>query len=202
MAGSKVEQFKFLQMCPQGVDMRKIGGLFAFHGRHQHLQGAILHLGRGHVVALNRAQDVIEDEAPDFVEDADDGPRPRIIDFGVAKAVDPAAQHSAALTQQRQLVGTPTYMAPEQIRGEPTTPATEIYAFGATAFHLVTGRPPFVTGDVINAHLDTMPPNPLDLTPDLDPDLAEIILRCLEKDPSRRFIDAEQLRSSLQRIRS
>ncbi len=120
----------------------------------------------------------------------------KILDFGIAARLDRGEGDSPTIS------GTPFYMAPEQIRGEPTTPATDIYAFGATAFHLATGRPPFVTGDVIHAHLDTMPPNPLDLTPELDPDLAEIILRCLEKDPSQRFVDAQQLQRSLHKLRS
>jgi serine/threonine-protein kinase len=89
-------------------------------------------------------------------------------------------------------------MAPEQIRGLPPTPATDIYAFGATSFHLATGEPPFPSGNVIDAHLTKKPPNPLDLAPDLDPELARIILRCLEKNPDHRFRDTDELKTALE----
>lgn len=105
----------------------------------------------------------------------------KILDFGIAARLDHGEEQAA------EVCGTPFYMAPEQIRGEAPTPATDVYSFGATAFHLATGRPPFHTGEVIDAHLSAAPPNPLDLAPDLNPELARIILRCLEKEPERRY---------------
>jgi tRNA A-37 threonylcarbamoyl transferase component Bud32 len=118
----------------------------------------------------------------------------KILDFGIAARLDSGAGESASIC------GTPFYMAPEQIRGESPTPATDIYAFGATAFHLATGRPPFHTGNVIDAHLNEPPPNPNELAPDLAPDLGRIILRCLEKEPEKRFSDARQLCDSLENL--
>lgn len=115
----------------------------------------------------------------------------KILDFGIAARLDQGEDENAAIC------GTPFYMAPEQIRGQPPTPATDIYAFGATAFHLATGQPPFPAGDVIHAHLTTQPPNPLDLVPDLHPELARIILRCLEKDPDHRYSNTGELRADL-----
>jgi len=116
----------------------------------------------------------------------------KILDFGIAARLDSCDGDTASIC------GTPFYMAPEQIRGEAPTPATDIYAFGATAFHLATGRPPFHTGNVIDAHLNAAPPNPLDLAPDLDPVLAQIILRCLEKTPADRFTTTEELCAALE----
>jgi serine/threonine protein kinase len=116
----------------------------------------------------------------------------KILDFGIAARLDQGEGENAAMW------GTPFYMAPEQIRGQPPTPATDIYAFGATSFHLATGRPPFHTGDVINAHLTKRPPNPLDLMPDLHPELARIILRCLEKNPGHRYSNTGELRTELE----
>jgi tetratricopeptide (TPR) repeat protein len=118
----------------------------------------------------------------------------KILDFGIAARLESEDGNIATVC------GTPLYMAPEQIRGEPPTPATDVYAFGATAFHLATGRPPFPKGDVIDAHLNTDPPDPADLAPDLDAALGHIILRCLTKDPQQRYRDARQLCGALETL--
>jgi len=120
----------------------------------------------------------------------------KVLDFGIAARLD--------LTSGRDLriYGTPYYMAPEQIRGKRPTPATDVYSFGATAFHLATGRPPFNEGSIVDAHLRNPPPDPLDLEPQLDPRLAELILRCLEKDPSARFNNGAELHKALVALRS
>jgi serine/threonine-protein kinase len=115
----------------------------------------------------------------------------KILDFGIAARLDHGEGEASGVC------GTPFYMAPEQIRGEAPTPATDVYAFGATAFHLATGRPPFYTGDVIEAHLTLPPPNPRDLTADLDPELERIVLRCLEKDPLNRYPQSGELCAAL-----
>jgi serine/threonine-protein kinase len=118
----------------------------------------------------------------------------KILDFGIADRLDRSDGERPSIS------GTPFYMAPEQIRQESQTPATDIYAFGATAFHLATGRPPFHTGNVIDAHLDQPPPDPLDLAPDVHPELARIILRCLEKAPEDRYHSVDELRAELERL--
>ncbi len=115
----------------------------------------------------------------------------KVLDFGIAARLDRAGAESPSVC------GTPFYMAPEQIRGEAPTPATDIYAFGTTAYHLATGRPPFSRGNVIEAHLTQEPIDPRVLTPDLDPEIAEAILRCLAKEPGARFETAEDLREVL-----
>jgi len=115
----------------------------------------------------------------------------KVLDFGIAARLD--------LTSGRDLriYGTPYYMAPEQIRGKRPTPATDVYSFGATAFHLATGRPPFNEGSIVDAHLRQRPPDPLDLEPQLDPRLSEFILRCLEKEPTARFRTGSDLHQAL-----
>ena len=118
----------------------------------------------------------------------------KILDFGIAARLDRGEGDSAPIC------GTPFYMAPEQIRGQPPTPATDIYSFGATAYHLATGQPPFPTGDVIDAHLTMRPSNPLDLMPDLHPELARIILRCLEKEPANRYATTSDLKTDLETL--
>ena len=115
----------------------------------------------------------------------------KILDFGIAARLDTGASAGPAVC------GTPYYMAPEQIRGQDTTAATDIYALGATSFHLATGRPPFHEGNVIEAQLNQQPPDPAALARDLPAGLGPIILRCLEKDPARRFRSADELREAL-----
>jgi len=118
----------------------------------------------------------------------------KILDFGIAARLDSDSHKESGVC------GTPFYMAPEQIRGETPTPATDVYAFGATAFHLATGRPPFNKGDVIGAHLNTTAPDPLELAPDLGPGLGALILRCLEKGPEDRFSSAAELRDAVREL--
>ena len=118
----------------------------------------------------------------------------KILDFGIAARLDTGATAGPAVC------GTPYYMAPEQIRGQDTTPATDIYALGATAYHLATGRPPFHEGNVIEAHLNKEPSDPAAAAPDLPTGLGPIILRCLAKDPTERFQSAAELRAALRSI--
>ncbi len=120
----------------------------------------------------------------------------KILDFGIAARLDSGPSTTPSVC------GTPYYMAPEQIRGEAPTPASDLYSLGASAFHLATGRPPFARGNVIDAHLKEPPPDPLSLRPELDPRLGAIILRCLAKEPEQRFSSAGELADELRRIRS
>jgi serine/threonine-protein kinase len=118
----------------------------------------------------------------------------KILDFGIAARLNIESDTGAGVC------GTPYYMSPEQIRGESPTPASDIYSFGATAFHLATGRPPFKRGNVIDAHLEKEPPDPIKLEPALNPKLAGCILRCLRKQPQNRYSSATELHRELLRI--
>ncbi len=120
--------------------------------------------------------------------------RVKILDFGIAARLD------RQLSPSEQVCGTPYYMAPEQIRGEPPSPASDIYSLGATFFHLATKRPPFVKGNIIQSHLSEEPQDPRSLNPTLAPELARIILKCLAKAPEDRFQDASELRGELARM--
>ncbi|MCD4749679.1 MAG: protein kinase [Thermoanaerobaculales bacterium] len=115
----------------------------------------------------------------------------KILDFGIAARLDKEGGVKVSVC------GTPFYMAPEQIRGEPPTPASDIYSLGATAFHLGTGKPPFPSGNVIEAHLETPPPDPRELNPHIDQNIAQIILRCLAKNPVDRFHNCHELVNTL-----
>ncbi len=121
-----------------------------------------------------------------------------LMDFGVAKALaaghsDASGSASATLTEIGISVGTPAYMAPEQAAADPSIDArADIYSLGAMAYELLSGAPPF-TGTpqaVMTAHVLT-PPAPL--SDSVPPAIAAIVMRCLTKDPDRRYQNADEL---------
>src|SRR5438876_12072040 len=98
------------------------------------------------------------------------------------------------------MVGTARYMPPEQAMGGEVTPRSDLYSLGAMLYELVTGRPPFVGDEsvaIITQHLNTPPVAPSWHVPDLPPGLETLILRLLEKDPSRRLSSAGEVRTAL-----
>ncbi len=123
--------------------------------------------------------------------------RPYVADFGLAKTLG----SSQRLTHEGDMLGTPGYMAPEQVAdASEVDEAGDIYGLGATLFHVLTQRPPF-TGDttlsIIQQVLGTPPVSPQQLNPNVEPQLADICLRCLAKDPAERFESAEALANAL-----
>jgi len=112
---------------------------------------------------------------------------PILSDFGLARVAESA--ESERLTQTGAMVGTPTYMAPEQCAGQEAGPAADIYALGVIAFEMITGRVPFNAPTplgVIAAHQVTPPPSPRKLNPSLPESVVQPILTCLAKDPRQR----------------
>src|SRR5262245_58380891 len=127
---------------------------------------------------------------------------PKITDFGLAKRLDDPSLRTAS----GDIVGTPSYMAPEQAaggRGE-LGPATDVYALGAILYELITGRPPFkgaTAVDTVVQLLHQEPVRPGSLRPELPQDLETICLHCLNKEPSRRYATAAELADDLFRYR-
>jgi serine/threonine protein kinase len=124
----------------------------------------------------------------------------KVLDFGIAKLA-PGLDASSPRTATGALLGTPAYMAPEQISGAQLVDSrTDIYAAGVVLFEVVTGRPPFVGEtlfDLMRAHIEHAPPVPRSLRADLTIALENAILRALEKDPARRFQSAAEMADAL-----
>ena len=134
-----------------------------------------------------------------------------VTDFGIAKAIAAARSHGdgdhpATLTQIGSSIGTPAYMAPEQAAADPTTNhRADIYAFGCTAYELLAGRPPFIEKSpqrLLAAHMGDTPQPVAALRPDTPAVLAELVMRCLEKDPDARPQNASDVVQVLETVTS
>ena len=124
---------------------------------------------------------------------------PHLTDFGLARLMEA----EGTVTRTLEVMGTPSYMAPEQAAGETTkfTKATDVYGLGAVFYQLLTGHPPFTGGttfEIVRLVLDTEPRPPRLLNPKVDRDLSTICLKCLEKDPKRRYSSALALAEDLE----
>jgi hypothetical protein len=124
----------------------------------------------------------------------------KLLDFGLVRHVGPPGR-DALVTSPGALAGTPAYMSPEQAAGEPDLDArSDIYSLGAVAYYLATGQPPFVRDTsmrVLIAHLGETAARPSLLRPGFPPDLEDVILRCLAKDPGKRYADVPSLDRAL-----
>jgi len=125
---------------------------------------------------------------------------PHLTDFGLARLTETESD----VTRTIDVLGTPSYMAPEQARGnngQPTS-ATDVYGLGAVLYHLLTGHPPFAGGttyETVRLVLETEPRQPRLWNPKVDRDLSTICLKCLEKDPQQRYSSALALAEDLER---
>jgi serine/threonine-protein kinase len=120
--------------------------------------------------------------------------RCKVCDFGLARVLD--ANDACDLNDINKSVGTPLYTAPEVIRGQGASARSDVYSLGATLYFLLTGRPPFLAptkAGIIKLHLTEPPPDVRDLRPDVPVTLADVIERCLAKEPEDRFQDAAAL---------
>jgi tRNA A-37 threonylcarbamoyl transferase component Bud32 len=129
----------------------------------------------------------------------DENDQPKVTDFGLAKQL----QTDSDQTRTGAVLGTPSYMSPEQAEGrKDVSPSSDIYSLGAILYELITGKPPF-TGETplatLNLVTEQEPIPPRVLMPSVDRDLETICLKCLEKTPGRRYATAESLADDLRR---
>src|SRR5262249_7396117 len=133
---------------------------------------------------------------------------PKITDFGLAKRLETEADAgSPQQTQSGAILGTPSYMAPEQAEGkrQKIGPAADVYSLGAILYELLTGRPPFRAETLLDTVLQLLseePVPPRRLQPKLPRDLETICLKCLQKEPAKRYLSAAALAEDLRRFQN
>jgi len=131
----------------------------------------------------------------------DDRDEPHVIDFGLAKRLE---NDESTMASAGSAVGTPSYMAPEQAQGlrDQITTATDVYGLGTLLYALLTGNSPFradTVQETIRQVIHQEPRRPRALNPQADPDLETVCLKCLEKEPKKRYASAHELAEDLER---
>ena len=133
-----------------------------------------------------------------MVSDTADGEQIKVVDFGVAKLTHDGTE---AITLDDRVVGSPQYMAPEQVLDNEVSPRSDIYSLGVLLYELLSGQVPFPgrgATQTMMAQIHQQPP-PLEV-PGLPPAVAALVMRCLEKDPRRRFNDTAELMLALREV--
>jgi serine/threonine protein kinase len=133
-------------------------------------------------------------------DQAHTGAQLRILDFGLAKSIEPADPAGRGVTMLGVVCGTPGYLSPEQAAGFPLDARSDLYSVGAVLFTMVCGQRPFVCDDPIEemrAHITAPPPPARSFRPELSPDLEAVITRSLAKDPGKRFQTADEFIAAL-----
>ena len=123
--------------------------------------------------------------------------RLKVTDFGIARS------GASQMTEAGSIVGTAQYLSPEQARGAPVDPRSDLYSLGIVLYEMLTGAVPF-TGDtpveIAMKHLSQVPEPPSTLRPDVPHDLDAVVMRALAKDPEQRYASAEEMDADLARV--
>jgi beta-lactam-binding protein with PASTA domain/predicted Ser/Thr protein kinase len=129
----------------------------------------------------------------------DEEGRAKVTDFGIARA------GASDMTETGSIMGTAQYLSPEQAQGQPVSPRSDLYSIGVMLYELLTGRVPFDAESAVTIalkHISERPVPPSELNPDVPPALEAVVMRALEKDPARRFADADAFIEALQAARA
>jgi serine/threonine protein kinase len=121
-----------------------------------------------------------------------------VLDFGIAKLLTPSDEWADRVTADRAVPGTPEYMAPEVLVGAAPTSHADQYSLGVTLYECLTGTVPFDGKQVMMKVTEARPPSIQELRPDISPEFAEVIDRCLERHPEDRFVSARELVCALE----
>jgi serine/threonine-protein kinase len=128
----------------------------------------------------------------------------KVADFGLSRTLGEGTP-PLNLTQPGMTLGTPLYMSPEQIQGLAVDPRTDIYSFGVTCYHMLTGKPPFhgqTALELALKHIQQDPPPLATVRPDLPAELCAVIHKMMAKDPAQRYQKAAELRKDLDQLRT
>ncbi len=135
-----------------------------------------------------------------MTRDSNGGEKPILLDFGIAKTFE---SDQPAITSTGMVLGTPQYMAPEQAAGKPVDGRSDLYALGIILYEMLVGQVPFDDPSipaVLVKHLNELPKPPSTLRSGIPPSLEQIVLRCLDKVPEKRFASAEELLAALSAV--
>ncbi|MCA9556698.1 MAG: serine/threonine protein kinase, partial [Myxococcales bacterium] len=137
-----------------------------------------------------------DDDTRDFV---------KVVDFGLAKLFQDKSDGGIDLTKAGTMLGSPRYMAPEQIRNDEVDPRTDIYSLGVIIFFMLTGRPPFMGNnatEILAQHLRDPVPNMAAVAGELEVphELEQVVRRCLAKDPAGRYPTVDELVADLKAV--
>src|SRR5215217_1595530 len=124
----------------------------------------------------------------------DDDGRAKVTDFGIARA------GASDMTETGSIMGTAQYLSPEQAQGQPVSPRSDLYSIGVMLYELLTGRVPFDADSPVTIalkHVSEPPVPPAEINPAVSPALEAVVMRALEKDPARRFADADEFAAAL-----
>ena len=165
-----------------------------------HVDTARMMLCLANAVAYAHSRQIVHRDLKPLNILLDEHGEPKVADFGLARRMEDQSH----LTQDGTILGTPSYMAPEQASGNSNAigPLSDVYALGAILYELLTGRPPFkgaTVWEVIQQVRSADPAPPSQLQSGLPADLETICLKCLQKDPARRYESAKHLAEDIQR---